>query len=72
MNQRPGKTHAAGAYDRESVNLGSLISFVKAAKEDLLKYGDQDAAVRFEILEDWLREDFKGGYLKYRGRAIGL
>ena len=70
--QRPGKTHAAGAYDAENVNLGSLIKFVRAAKEDLLDAGDQDAAVRFEILEDWLREDFKGGTLKYTQKAIGL
>jgi hypothetical protein len=70
--QRPGKTHAAGAYDAENVSLGSLIKFVRAAKEDLLDAGDQDSAVRFEILEDWLREDFKGGPLKYTQKAIGL
>lgn len=71
-NQRAGKTHAAGAYDGENVSLGSLIKFVRAAKEDLLEAGDGDAAVRFEILEDWLREDFKGGPLKYTQKAIGL
>ena len=70
--QRPGKTYAAGAYDAENVSLGSLIKFVRAAKEDLLDAGDQDSAVRFEILEDWLREDFKGGPLKYTQKAIGL
>ena len=70
--QLPGKTHAAGAYDAENVSLGSLIKFVRAAKEDLLDAGDQDSAVRFEILEDWLREDFKGGPLKYTQKAIGL
>ena len=70
--QRPGKTHAAGAYDAENVSLGSLIKFVRAAKEDLLDAGDQDSAVRFEILDDWLRDDFKGGPLKYTQKAIGL
>ncbi len=72
MNQRAGKTHAAGAYDLENVSLGSLIKFVRAAKEDLLDAGDQDAAIRFEILEDWLRDDFKGGPLKYTQKSIGL
>ena len=72
MNQRAGKTHVAGAYDGENVNLGSLIKFIRAAKVDLLDAGDGDAAVRFEILEDWLREDFKGGQLKYTPKAIGL
>ena len=72
MNQRAGKTHAAGAYDAENVSLGSLIKFVRAAKEDLMDAGDGDAAIRFEVLEDWLREDFKGGTLKYTQKAIGL
>lgn len=71
MNQRPGKTHAAGLHDNDKVSLGALVKFVRAAKEDLLDAGD-DAAVRFEILEDWLREDFKGGTLKYTPKAIGL
>ena len=70
--QRAGKTHAAGAYDGENVSLGSLIKFVRAAKEDLYKEGEQDAALRFEILEEWLREDFKGGSLSYKPKAIGL
>lgn len=72
MNQRAGKTHAAGAYDSENVSLGSLVKFVRAAKEDLYKEGEQDAALRFEILEEWLRDDFKGGTLKYTPKAIGL
>ena len=72
MNQRPGKTHAAGLYDMDNIRVGHLIKFVQAAKEDLLDAGDGDAATRFEILEDWLREDFKGGMLKYTPKAIGL
>lgn len=71
-NQRPGKTHAAGLHDGDKVSLGALVKFVRAAKEDLLDAGDGDAATRFEILEDWLREDFKGGTLKYTPKAIGL
>ena len=72
MNQRAGKTHAAGLHDGDKVSLGSLIKFVKAAGYDLRNNGEEDAAIRFEILEDWLREDFKGGPLKYTSKALGL
>lgn len=56
----------------ETVNLKSLINFVNAAKIDLYKAGDEDAALRFEILEEWLKEDCKGGFIKYESKAIGL
>jgi len=60
------------SISNESINLKSLINFVNQAKIDLYKAGDQDAALRFEILEEWLREDCKGGYIKYNSKAIGL
>lgn len=71
MNQRKGKTHSAALGEDDKVRLGDLIKFVKAAKEDLEKVGEEDSALRFEILEDWLRNDFRGR-LAYSSKVIGL
>jgi hypothetical protein len=71
-NQRAGKTHAAALVDNDKVSLTSLIKFLKEAKNDLEKYGDQDAAIRFEILADYLVEDYRGGGFKYQSKIIGL
>lgn len=73
MFQRAGKTHKAKATDdRENVNLMSLIRFCKEANKDLNAAGDHDAALRFEILYEYLLNDFKGGYLEYKSKALGL
>jgi len=71
-NQRAGKTHAAALVDSDKVSLTSLIKFLKEAKNDLEKCGDQDAAIRFEILADYLVEDYRGGGFKYFSKMIGL
>lgn len=71
MNQRPAKTHSAALNDGDKIRLGDLVSFLKAARQDLEREGESDAALRFEIFEDWLRQDFKGS-LKYSSKIIGL
>lgn len=70
--QRPGKKHKAALSDYDNVNLTSLIRFCKAAQADLEKAGDTDAALRFEIFGEYLLNDFKGGFLKYNSKALGL
>lgn len=70
MNQRPGKTHMAAMSD-DKIRYADLVNFCKRAKEDLLNAGDSDASIRFEILEDWLRNDYKGSF-KYESKMIGL
>lgn len=73
MFQRAGKTHKAKASDNhESVNFMSLVRFCKEAQKDLTAAGDHDAALRFEILYEYLLNDFKGGYLEYKSKALGL
>jgi hypothetical protein len=72
MNQRAGKTHAAALRDGESIKLGQLIKFCKDAQRDLEKAGEEDSALRFEILSQALLEDFKGGSLSYNSKMIGL
>ena len=72
MNQRAGKTHAASLRDGDTVKLGQLIKFCKDAHKDLEKAGEEDAALRFEILAQALLEDFKGGNLNYSSKMIGL
>lgn len=71
MQQRKGKTHKAALGDSEKVNYRDLVEFVSKAKTDLESVGESDAALRFEIFEDWLRNDFKGR-LKYEAKIIGL
>ena len=70
-NQRPGKTHAAGLRDSDTITLRSLVNFCESAKKDLEKEGDEDAALRFEILADYLRNEHKSG-LAYNPKMIGL
>jgi len=45
--------------------------FCKKAKTDLENAGESDSALRFEILEEWLRTDFKGSF-SYSSKMIGL
>jgi hypothetical protein len=72
MNQRPAKTHAAGLRDGDTISIGSLVKFCREAKNELEKAGEEDSALRFEIFEEWLRNDYKGGPLKFTSKALGL
>ena len=72
MNQRPGKTHAAALRDGDRIALRDLVDFLKEAHQDLVTEGDADAALRFELLEDYLRNQFTGGKLKYKPAILGL
>ena len=58
--------------DADAVNFKSLIDFIKKAIIDLEAAGDSDAALRFEIFYDYLTNDFRGGYLNYTSKALGL
>jgi hypothetical protein len=71
-NQRAGKTHSAALVDSDKVSLTSIIKFLKEAKTDLEKSGEEDAALRFEILADYLVQDYRGGGFKYSSKMIGL
>jgi hypothetical protein len=71
VNQRAGKTHAATLRDNDTITLRSLVNFCESAKRDLYNMGDQDAALRFEILADYLRNEYKGGFT-YNAKMIGL
>ena len=64
-------THAAGLNDGDRVPLASIIKFCREAKADLEKEGEEDAALRFEILSDFLVNDFRGSF-KYQSKMIGL
>ena len=68
----PRKKPKINGSDPDSVNFRSLIEFVRQAQIDLEAVGDNDAALRFEILLEYLLNDFKGGYLKYNSKALGL
>jgi hypothetical protein len=70
-NQRAGKTHKAALSDNDKIRYADLVAFCKQARADLDEAGESDAALRFEILEEWLRSDFKGSF-SYTPRMIGL
>lgn len=72
MNQRPGKTHQAALRDGDRIALRDLVDFLKEARVDLFAEGDDDAALRFELFEDYLRNNFTGGKLKYKPGILGL
>lgn len=72
MNQRPGKTHAAALRDGDRIALRDLVDFLKEARVELFAAGDDDAALRFELFEDYLRTNFTGGKLKYKPGILGL
>ena len=73
MHQRPGKKKAMTLNDSEDkVSLLSLIRFCDEASKQLTFNNDSDAALRFEILREYLTHDFKGGFLKYDHKALGL
>lgn len=70
-NQRAGKTHKAALSDSDKIRYADLVNFCKQARNDLEEAGESDAALRFEILEEWLRNDFKGSF-SYLPKMIGL
>lgn len=70
MFQRAGKKTAA-AMSTDKVSLMGLVTFIDAATRDLQKAGDEDAALRFELLGDYLRNDFRGS-LVYNSKILGL
>lgn len=70
-NQRAGKTHKAALSDSDKISLRSMVEFCKKARIDLENAGEEDSALRFEILEEWLRNDFKGSFI-YSSKMIGL
>lgn len=73
-NQRAGKTHAAAATDqRQSVDLQALIKFVAQARVALEENDEEDAALRFELFEDFLRNDVANGKpFGFTYKALGL
>lgn len=73
MYQRPAKTHAAALNDDGTIRLSALVKFVREAQAALESSDDPNAALRFEILGDYLVEDYKPNTpLKFSNRALGL
>ena len=72
MNQRKGKMHAAALGDKVNVDLKDLLFVLKAACVELEVAGESDAALRFEIMREYLANDYRGGKLGYSPRMLGL
>lgn len=70
--QRSANKHAAGASD-DRVSLSSLVKYLKEAHAALESADDEDAALRFELLIDYLTSEYspsKG--LKFETKHLGL
>lgn len=73
MQQRQGKTHKAALVDSgDKIRLIDLIRFCEEASHDLDKMGEEGSAIHFENMAEYLRQDFRGGSLKYTSRILGL
>ena len=72
MFQRKANMKPAALGHGDRISLSDLIKFCQNASIDLGKNGDEDASVRFEILADYLRNDFRGGKLTYDSTILGL
>ncbi len=56
-----------------NISLSSLIKYVRNCQVALENNGDEDAALRFEILGDYLTEDYKPGQsLEFKTKHLGL
>ena len=73
MFQRKANMKPASLSDRYSIDAGDLIKFCEQAMVSLESRDLSDEAFRFEMLAEYLRNDYKPGQsLKFSGRAIGL
>ena len=72
MNQRPGKTHAATLNDDGVIKLSVLVRYIRSCQQ-ALEAIDDEAAIRFEILGDFLTEDYRPGTpLVFKTKDLGL
>lgn len=74
-NQRHGRYHAAALNDEGggNITLKDLISFFAQAEDALRSEGEEDSALRFEIVKDWLTEDVaKGAKFTFSTKVLGL
>ena len=73
MNQRKGKTHKAALDNGSKVDYRQLVNYVHNARMALEKEGMEDAAFRFEMFEEFLRQDFtNGAVFEFKSKHLGL
>lgn len=70
MYQRKAHMKPA-AIGPDRVTTTVLVKFFKAAKEDLSRRGLSDEAFRFEMLEEYFRNDYRGDF-EYKGSILGF
>jgi hypothetical protein len=74
-NQRRGSFHAAAMTDdRSGQQVGQFAKLIRAAQAALEAEGEDDSALRFEILGDYLEKDVinDGKPLMFSTKVIGL
>lgn len=74
-NQRRGSFHAAAMTDdRSGQEVGKFAKLIRQAQVALEEEGEDDSALRFEILADYLEKDVinDGKPLAFTYKIIGL
>lgn len=71
MYQRRANMKPAAMNDIERIDTLTLVKFFKAAKEDLERRKLEDEAFRFEMMEDYFRNEYRGG-LHYSPTILGF
>jgi hypothetical protein len=67
QNRRPALADGTG------VNLRSVLNFARAAQKALEQEGEEDSALRFELLADYLEKDVANGKpFGFTYKTIGL
>lgn len=76
MNQRPANMKSSMASgDRKTISAHDLLTFLDNAVTDLESKGEVEAATRFEIFRDYVKEDVIDGTKKFGydgGVSLGL
>lgn len=75
MNQRTGKMHAAGSDGGfHKVDMRDVIKMIRSCQEALEKDSQEDSAVLFEILGDYIEKDVISGgkSLAFNNKMLGL
>jgi len=71
--QRPGKVHSAGLADGTRFDIRTVLSYLHDATKALESAGDSDAAFRFEMLYDYLKNHYNPSKpLRFENKHLGL
>lgn len=74
MYQRKRSTYVSSpsGTDKIMIDIRDLITYCDDAQKALESINEDDSALRFELLAEYLRTEFKGGRLTFNYKSIGV